>query len=148
MAWYFVYTREAHPGERVGHHRTFSDKLANARLLRDEIGIRRPIVVDDLAGSSHLAYGAMPNMTWVIGRGGQILYKADWTSAANVEAFLHRYLRGRSRRPPSGAVAPYLTEQVEFRDVDREAFYQRLRRNGPRSYEEFKRAEQIWAQRD
>jgi hypothetical protein len=144
----FVYTREAHPGEHVGHHRTLADKAANARLLRDDIGIRRPILLDDLVGTGHRAYGALPNMTWVIARGGRIVYKADWTSAANVEAFLTRYQEGRARRPPSGAVAAYLTEQIEHRDVDREAFYARLRRNGPRAYAEFKRAEEIWRARD
>ncbi|MDX1622214.1 MAG: deiodinase-related protein, partial [Nitriliruptorales bacterium] len=89
----------------------------------------------------------LPNMTWVIGRGGTILYKADWTSAANVEAFLTRYEEGRRRKPASGAVAPYMTEQIEFRDVDREEFYARLRRNGQRAYDEFKRAEEIWSSR-
>ena len=87
-------------------------------------------------------------MSWVIGRGGRIVYKADWTSAANIESFLERYEAGRRRRPPTGAVAPYLTEQMEYRDVDREAFYQRLRRNGPRAYSEFRRAEEIWRDRD
>ena len=124
------------------------DKLACAALLRDEIGIRRPILVDDLEGTAHRAYGLMPNMTWVIGRGGRILYKADWTSARNVEAFLVRHEEGRRRRPASGAVAPYLTGQVEYRDVDRPSFYERLRRNGPRSYDEFKRAEEIWRLRE
>ena len=148
MAWYFVYTREAHPGEDVGAHRTFDDKLACAELLRDEVGIRRPILVDDLDGTAHHAYGLLPNMSWVIGRGGRIIYKADWTSASNIEAFLDRYEAGRRRRPASGAVAPYVTEQIEYRDVDREAFYRRLRRNGPRAYTEFKAAEEIWAQRE
>jgi hypothetical protein len=143
----FVYTREAHPGEAVGYHDSFETKLAHARLLRDEVGIRRPILVDDLDGTAHRAYGLLPNMTWVIGRGGRIVYRADWTSAANAEAFLDRYEQGRRRKPPSGAVAPYVSEQVEFRDVDREAFYERLRRNGPRAYEEFKRAEEIWRAR-
>jgi hypothetical protein len=115
--------------------------------LRDEVGIRRPILVDDLAGTAHRAYGLLPNMTWVVGRGGRILYRSDWTSAANVEAFLERYEQARRRKPPSGMVAPYVSEQVEFRDVDREAFYARLRRNGPRAYEEFKRAEEIWRER-
>jgi len=147
VAWWFVYTREAHPGESVPHHSDLGVKLDNARLLRDEVGIRRPILVDDLAGTTHRAYGLLPNMTYVIGRRGRILYRAAWTSAANVEAFLDRYEGGRRRRPPGGAVSPYLSEQIEYRDVDREAFYERLRRNGPRSYEEFKRAEEIWAGR-
>jgi hypothetical protein len=148
VAFFFVYTREAHPGEHVGHHTSFEVKRGNAALLRDEVGLRRPILLDDLEGTVHHAYGLLPNMTWVIGRGGRILFRADWTSAANVEAFLERYEAGRRRRPPSGSVAPYVTEQIEFRDVDREAFYEHLRRNGPRSYDEFKSAERIWAARD
>jgi hypothetical protein len=143
----FIYTREAHPGEHVGHHDSFETKHAHARLLRDEVGIRRPILVDDLDGTAHRAYGLLPNMTWVVGRGGGILYRSDWTSAANVEAFLDRYEQGRRRKPPGGTVAPYVSEQLEFRDVDREAFYARLRRNGPRAYDEFRRAEEIWRRR-
>ena len=131
----------------IGAHQSLEVKLATARRLRDEVGIRRPILVDDLEGTAHHAYGLLPNMNWVIGRGGRILYKSDWTSAANVDAFLRRYESGRNRRPESGTVGPYLTEQVEFRDVDREAFYKLLHRNGPRAYEEFKRAEEIWRTR-
>jgi hypothetical protein len=146
-AWFFVYTREAHPGEDVGPHDSFETKVASARLLRDEIGIRRPILVDDLEGTVHRTYGLLPNMTWAIGRGGRILYKSDWTSAANVEAFLARYQLGHTRRPTSGGVSSYVTEQVEFRDIDRDVFYRRLHRNGPRAYDEFKRAEDIWRER-
>jgi hypothetical protein len=100
-----------------------------------------------LKGTAHHAYGLLPNMSWVIGRGGRVIYKSDWTSAANVEAFLTRYARGRARRPPAGNVGPYLPEQVEYRDIDREAFYQRLQRNGTRAYDEFKAAEEIWRAR-
>lgn len=46
----------------------------------------------------------------------------------HVEAFLTRYEGGRARRPSEGSVGPYLTEQVEFRDIDHEAFYRRLAR--------------------
>jgi hypothetical protein len=104
--------------------------------------------VDDLEGTGHHAYGLLPNMSWVIGVGGTILYKADWTSAVNIEAFLSRFEEGRRRQPASGTVGPYLTEQVEYRDLDRPAFYQRLHRNGPRALQEFKRAEEIWRERE
>jgi hypothetical protein len=139
----FVYTREAHPGEDVPHHDSFERKLACARLLRDETGIRRPILVDDLAGGAHRRYGSMPNMTWVIDRGGRVAYKANWTSAANVEAFLIRFLSARAGR----FSAVYETEQLEFRQVDRERFNKRLLRNGPRAAEEFGKAQQLWARR-
>lgn len=144
----FIYTREAHPGEHVRHHDTFDRKLANARLLRDETGIRRPILVDDLPGTVHRRYGAMPNMTWVIDRGGRVAYKANWTSAANVEAFLVRFLNAREERPPGAALAVYETEQAEYRHTDRAKFSERLLRNGPSAAREFEKAGELWARRD
>jgi hypothetical protein len=144
----FVYTREAHPGEKLPCHASFEDKLDAARRLRDDIGLRRAILVDDLDGGAHRRYGLLPNMTWVIGRGGRIAYKADWTSAANVEAFLVRFLGARTARRPGAVLSPYVSEQLEFREVDREAFYRHLEeRNGPRALEEFREAERIWSER-
>lgn len=145
--WVFVYTREAHPGENVPHHDTFERKLAHARLLRDETGIRRPILVDDLSGTVHRRYGDMPNMTWVVDRGGRVVYKANWTSAANVEAFLDRYVSAREARPPGVGMAMYETEQIEFRRTDHKKFQEHLHRNGPSAVEEFARAKELWARR-
>jgi hypothetical protein len=135
--------REAHPGEHLGPHESFEEKLAAARRLRDEIGIARPILVDDLAGTVHVEYGLRPNMSWVISRGGTIVYKAMWTSAARVADFLERPGAGRDRRG-----APFYSEQLEARDADRAGFYRGLERNGPRAVTEFARAEQIWTERE
>ena len=112
-----------------------------ARRLRDELGITRPILVDDLAGTAHTAYGLLPNMSWVLDRGGTILYKAMWTSAARIGDFL-----ARQQTQPGGA-ATFYTEQLEPRALDRDAFRRGLQRNGPRAVTEFARAEEIWAER-
>ena len=143
----FIYTREAHPGENVGHHDSLERKLACAKLLAEEAGIGRDILVDDLDGTVHRAYGLMPNMTWVIGRGGRVAYKANWTSAANVEAFLVRFLAGQAGPPPGTSPVMYETQQAEFRYTDRKRFMQDLLRNGPRAVAEFEKAQQLWAQR-
>ena len=143
----FVYTREAHPGENVPHHDSFERKLASAKLLADEAGIGRDILVDDLAGTVHRAYGLMPNMTWVIGRGGRVAYKANWTSAANVEAFLGRFLAARGQHPPGTSPVMYETQQAEFRYPDRKRFMQHLLRNGSRAVAEFEKAQELWARR-
>jgi hypothetical protein len=143
----FIYTREAHPGENVPCHDSLERKLACAGLLREEAGIRRDILVDDLAGTVHRAYGCMPNMTWVIGRGGRVAYKANWTSAANVEAFLGRFLATRSQHPPGTTPVMYETQQAEFRDTDRKRFTEHLARNGPRAVQEFANATELWARR-
>lgn len=91
----------------------------------------------------HTAYGLMPNMSWVLGRGGTILYKAMWTSAERIGEFLER-----ERAQPSGlGYAPFNTEQLELRRRDGDAFQRGLQRNGPRAVREFARAEAIWADR-
>jgi hypothetical protein len=138
--WYFLYTREAHPGENLPAHATFDDKLAAARRLRDELGISRTILVDDLEGSVHRAYGLMPNMTWVLGRSGLILYKAPWTSVARVAEFLER----QQQRPSGRSIVPLPTEQLETRDRNDEAFMRGLERNGPRAVAEWQRALEFW----
>jgi hypothetical protein len=75
----------------------------------------------------------MPNMSWVLGRGGTILYKAMWTSAARIGDFLER-----RRTQPSGlAYASFQTEQLELRRRDAGAFQRGLERNGPRAVSEF-----------
>jgi hypothetical protein len=131
----------------VPWHDSFERKLAGARLLRDEAGIRRDILVDDLAGAVHHAYGLMPNMTWVIDRGGRVAYKAAWTNAANVEAFLARLLAARGQRPAGTEAVMYETEQIEFRLADRKRFVEDLRRNGPGAVQEWGKALELWASR-
>ena len=141
LSWVFVYTREAHPGEAVPAHDSFERKLAHARLLRDEAGITRPILVDDLEGTGHRPYGSLPNMTWVVDRGGIIAYKASWTVAANVESFVQRYLGARRERRPGAQLGPYRSEQLELRNLDRTAFVARLERNGPAAVEQWNRSQ-------
>jgi hypothetical protein len=143
----FIYTQEAHPGENVPHHDSFERKPSSAKLLAEKAGIGRDILVDDLDGTVHRAYGLMPNMTWVIGRGGRVAYKANWTSAANVEAFLIRFLAARGEHPPGTTPVMYETQQIEFRYPDRQRFTEHLLRSGRRSVAEFEKAQELWAQR-
>jgi hypothetical protein len=132
--------REAHPGEHLTAHAGFEEKLAAARRLRDEIGITRPILVDDAEGTVHRAYGLLPNMSWVLDRGGTILYKAMWTSAAHIGDFVEQ-------RPAGPVSSTFYTEQLAPILRDRPAFQRGLERNGPRAVTEFARAEEIWAER-
>jgi hypothetical protein len=124
-------------------HSGFEEKLTAARRLRDELGITRPILVDDIEGTVHHAYGLLPNMSWVLERGGSILYKAMWTSAAHVGDFLE----AQAASPPGPASGTFYAEQLGPIVRDRDAFYRGLERNGPRAGTEFARAEQIWTER-
>jgi hypothetical protein len=91
----------------------------------------------------HRAYGLLPNMSWVLDRGGTILYKAMWTSAARVGEFLER----RRAQPGGLASTTFYSEQIEPVGRDHDAFQRGLERNGPRAATEFAQAEQIWAER-
>jgi len=82
-------------------------------------------------------------MSWVLGRGGLILYKAMWTSAARIGDFLERV----QAQPLDLRHAPFHTEQLEIRRRDGQAFTRGLERNGPRAVAEFARAEELWSQR-
>lgn len=91
----------------------------------------------------HRAYGLLPNMSWVLDRGGAIAYKAMWTSAAHIGEFLER----RRAQPGRPASSTFYAEELAPVGRDRDAFQRGLERNGPRAAAEFARAEQIWAER-
>lgn len=135
----FVYTREAHPGEHLPAHRTWSDKVAAAAGFRDRWTVRRPILVDDLEGTMHRAYGLLPNMAFVVSRGGRLIYKANWTDATHLELVVERVLTegaasdGRPRRRQ----LPFHVEWVPKRERDDDAFLSGLLAAGPRAVEEF-----------
>jgi hypothetical protein len=133
----FVYTREAHPGEYLPYHTSFAQKLEHARRFRDEQHVGRRILVDALDGSGHWQYGALPNMTWVLLRGGTIAYKAAWTVAADVRAAMQGIADITELRKQGGRLAPFWTERLGFRVVDQAAFNAGLERNGPKAIAEF-----------
>lgn len=134
----FVYTREAHPGEHYGHHRSMDDKRRHAAAFLDECRVRREILLDDLAGTAHRAYGMLPNMTWIVGRGGFIHYKSTWTSVPDIAGALQAVVDFQANRAARGWV-PFYTERSAWSTRDPEAFQQRLLRAGPQAVTDFER---------
>lgn len=134
----FIYTREAHPGENYGYHSCMDDKRHNARTFKEQFQVQRPIFLDNLEGIAHKAYGILPNMTWIIGRGGIIHYKAAWTDTLHLEASLIRILENQARRSKDG-LSPFYCETLEWRVRDAEGFDRGLERAGPQAFEDFYR---------
>lgn len=132
----FIYTREAHPGERYRHHTSMDVKRAHARAFVDHSEVRRPMLLDDLEGTCHRAYGMLPNMTWIIGRGGVVYYKSEWTAAADVEDALTQLLDAIDRRKDDQLV-PFYSERVGWRVRDDAAFRAGLERTGPQAVTDF-----------
>ena len=125
----FIYTREAHPGENARHHLSMADKRDRARKFQADYNVRRTILLDDLDGTAHTAYGMLPNMTWIMGRGGLILYKAAWTEVADVEDALRAALDAQGRRAKDGLMSVY-TERLAWRPNRDAEFRARLEEFG------------------
>ena len=94
----FLYTREAHPGGKYPHHSTLEQKLSHARDMVVQWSIERTMLVDDLEGTVHRAYGALPNMTYIVGAGGRVQYRADWTDPRTIGTALEQLAYGQERR--------------------------------------------------
>jgi hypothetical protein len=134
----FIYTREAHPAENYRHHRSMDDKRANARAFVEHCKVRRQVLLDDLEGGAHRAYGALPNMTWIVGRGGMIHYKSAWTSEADVAEALAGVLDFQANRAKRGWVAFY-SERAAWSTRDQRLFKAGLERNGPQALADYER---------
>jgi len=136
----FLYTNEAHPGERYLHLTSIEQKFRHAGDLRDILGVTRPIMIDALDGACHRAYGSMPNMSWIFNRSGVPIYKSDWTDARSVANAIDYFLDVIGRRRGGERLAPFRVERLDYRNQDRDAFYKGLERNGPKAVREFQEA--------
>jgi hypothetical protein len=86
-----VYVREAHPGERLGPHKNMTEKITAAKMVAPRYEEHRRVLVDNLDGDFHRAYGSMPNVVYVIRPDGKIHYRCNWATPSAVrEALLDR----------------------------------------------------------
>lgn len=143
----FLYTREAHPGENYPAHRSLEQKLSHARAFKEHFKIERPILVDDLVGTGHKLYGSLPNMTYLVGRGGKVMFRADWTDPPTVEYAVNYVLNARARRREGLRLAPFYAEFVGYRWNDPTRFQEGLKRAGQQAVDDFARVMQRWLQK-
>ena len=144
IASIFIYTREAHPGERFPAHRAIDQKLAHARAFKQLFEVERPILVDDLCGTGHRLYGTLPNMVYLIAQGGKVLFRADWTDPPTIQAALDYVLASRARRREGLRLAPFYAELVGYRWNDPGKFQEGLARGGQQAVDDFARATARW----
>lgn len=90
-----LYVREAHPGNKIPSHKSQADKSNRAKQLCHDQGEQRKILIDDLAGTAHDAYGSYPNAIFIINKNGCVVFFADWNSVPAVKKALHNLLDGR-----------------------------------------------------
>lgn len=133
----FIYTREAHPGEKIPHLASFEQKLEHAKLMTEKY-INRTMLVDSLNGDIHHAYGRLPNMTYIVNRYGNVIYKSDWTDPSTIKMVLDHYLDEREMLANKIRATPYYVEWQPMRKNDSEEFMTILLRDaGPKAIKDF-----------
>ena len=140
--FFIVYAREAHPGENYPHHSSFDQKIAQAKKLRELEKINEiPILVDDLYGTTHYAYGLLPNMVYLIDREGSVVYKSDWSDAEELDgmcASLTRLAEMKAKKVP--IIRQGVSERLHWIPMDpvqRENVY---RRSGQKAIQDYFKA--------
>lgn len=94
-----IYVREAHPGERLGPHKSMQEKFHAAQTLAPRYGEHRRILVDSLEGDFHRAYGSMPNVIYIIRPDGTVHYRCNWATPQAIREALsdrHNFHRGEN----------------------------------------------------
>jgi hypothetical protein len=109
-----VYVREPHPGEHYGPHRSFAQKLQHARDCAAQDDVRTRLVVDDLHGTMHRAYGTLPNMVYVLDREGRVVYKAMWTDHAELSEVLANLVWAEEQQARGIRVKPSYVERLAY----------------------------------
>jgi hypothetical protein len=73
-----------------------------------------PLLVDDLKGTVHRAYGEMPNMVYIIDKQGRVVYRAMWTDHAEIETVLENLVMAEEMASRGVRMRPSYSEKVSF----------------------------------
>ena len=136
-----VYVREPHPGENYHEHHNYEEKVKYACECREQDGIKTMLVIDDLEGTMHRAYGEMPNMVYIIGKDGRIFYKAMWTNHEEIESVLQGLALFDEATQSGVRRMPFYSERLSFRGgYNSGASVDVLQRAGTKAKEDFANA--------
>lgn len=136
----FVYVREAHPGERIRAHRSQSEKVEAAHLLRDEENIEMPVLVDDVRGAVHRKYSRLPNPAFLIDKSGRVAFRSMWTRPEAIQSAVEELLEAQRARGVDHAIVhggQDLTMPFSHATLHS---YRALERGGEESLKDFRKA--------
>jgi glutathione peroxidase-family protein len=136
----FVYVREAHPGERIRAHRSQSEKIEAARVLRDEENMEMPVLVDDVRGTIHRKYSRLPNPAFLIDKSGRVAFRSMWTRPEQLQSAIEELLEAQRERGADHAIVHGGQDlTMPFSHVTLYS-YRALERGGEESLKDFRKA--------
>ena len=132
----FIYTREPHPGDVYPHHTSMEQKIGVARELQKLEEIRFPVLVDELDGRTHLAYGPSPNPAFVVGKNGRLMYRARHADASTLKEYLEHLLLWDQVQAQGLPTHNMYLEEVRFIIPDGPLHKKIVSRAGPKAVRE------------
>ncbi|MSP39276.1 MAG: redoxin domain-containing protein [Deltaproteobacteria bacterium] len=141
IAFFLLYTRESHPAENYGAHTSFEQKLAYARELQKLENICFPIIVDQLDGRIHRAYGLWPNGLFVIHKDGRLIFRSNMANHAELRQFLQDIVAGEKAAAEGRVLHLQYSERVVAHEADQATHQRVYERAGPKAFEDY------WAKR-
>lgn len=136
----FIYVREPHPGEAFPHHTSMEQKVRAARELQQLEEIRFPVLVDELDGRVHRAYGPRPNPAFVVHRNGRLVYRAGHAEPGPLREYLEHLLLWDAVLEHNLPTHNMYLEQVRFIIPDGPLHRKIVRRAGPKAVREMQAA--------
>ena len=136
-----VYVRESHPGENFPHHRSLEQKIEHARKYRELEGVELPILVDDFQGGVHRNYGLLSNMIYLIDREGTVVYKSDWTDAAELDEMCASVLRVEElKKHGAPIIRKGISQRMHWIPMDPQLRERVYRRSGEKAIRDYFKA--------
>jgi peroxiredoxin len=141
IAFFLLYTRESHPAENYGAHRSFEQKTAYARELQKLEDIRLPILVDHLDGRIHQAYGVWPNALFVIHKDGRLIFRSNMANHSELRQFLQDIVAADNAAAEGRVLHLQYSERVIAHEADQATHRRVYQRAGQKAFEDY------WAKR-
>lgn len=102
--------RQVHPGPDVPPYRSEAEKVAGAEAYRRIERIPWTVLVDDVTGTVHQAYGGLTNPAYLIGTDGRVSFYAPTTGAPMLDGAIQELLAAGGRGVVAGGrdIVPHL----------------------------------------
>jgi hypothetical protein len=114
--WFYLYVREAHPGERIPAHESYEQKRDQAERFRRMDGVPWPVLVDDVDGAVAQQYTLLPNAQFVIDAEGFIAFRGNFAHGPSLYRALEQLDRqGNVGQVPAGTDSmPHLLHTMTY----------------------------------
>ena len=110
--FFFIYSKEPHPGENIPQPKTIQERVNNAVRLKREEKVKFPILIDPVENTVRKIYRGFSNATFIINREGLVVFRSSWTSGPELAKVLHDLYAWEKAKARNELVRIYYSERL------------------------------------